>query len=105
MERRICPAEKHPLLIICNLVTLSIGLGLAFQAILFGTTEPGKGLDSSFLIGIVLVFLSTNTGKMTQNFRHWDYGLSFGEKLFASLSISVGALASGWVLINVLNSF
>ena len=104
MERRICPAEKHPLLVACNIVTIILGLGLAIQAILTGTAYLGGAMNSSLLAGIGLVFLGTSTGKLTQNFRHWDYGLTSIQKIFASLSILVGALAGGWMILNILNA-
>jgi hypothetical protein len=103
MVRRICPAERHPLLVACNIVTLCFGLGLAFQGLFFDTTEPGAAFTSSFLIGIVLMFLGTNTGKLTQNFHHWDYGLTLAEKVFASLSVFIGALVGGWAILDILN--
>ncbi len=103
MERRICPVEKHLMLVACNLVTLCLGLGLAFRGLLSETIGSMIGFNSTFLIGVVLVFLGTNTGKLTDNFRHWDYGLTLTQKLFASLSVFVGALAATWLILDLLH--
>ncbi len=103
MERRICPAEKHPLLVAFNIVTLCVGLVFVFQAIFAETVDMLGGMNSDLLLGTVCVILGTNTGKLTQNFRHWDYGLTLWQKLFASLSIFIGALVGGWVILAMLN--
>lgn len=99
-EKYFLKEEDHQYLPIFNGIGIFVGVILIYLGITnlpsMNTTSPDSIVLVLiyFALGILLTLAGIRTRKLTNNFLHWDHGISEKDKLIGMVPIVGGAISS-----------